>query len=136
VESGIESAVKKISPRGTLKLELTPDICRQLGFVEITGAQRTVEQERDLGQPFMMFGVGQRGVKIFSFTIRPPQNGDYPWMLTQAEEGSRSTTSSNFNSANKGSWTQRFTFEKQSLKITALPLTDKRRVKYTLQAEP
>ena len=133
LESSIDSVAKKISPKKTLKLEVTPEICRKLGFLELTNLTQTVEQTRDLGQPLIFFGPGKRGIQITAFTIGARQKDAYPWLRVQAEEGMRSTSSSSFSANSKGELQHPFTFDEQPIKISAVPLPDLKQVKFTLQ---
>ena len=66
LDSSIEDVAKKISPKREMKLEITPDLCRELGFLELTNLTQTIEQSRGFGQPLIFFGPGQRGVKIYA----------------------------------------------------------------------
>ena len=132
--SSIEALAKKISPQHPLKLEVTPEICRQLGFLEITNAAPTFERECALGEPLLIFSFGEHGLETFSLTIRPPQKGVYPWTQTMSREGSQSTTSSSFSLPGEGNWQQTFAFNQLSLKVTALPLADQKGFRLTLQA--
>jgi AraC-like DNA-binding protein len=133
IQSAIETTTKKISPKKDLKLEVTPDLCRELGFLELTNLTQTIEQCRDMGQPLIFFGPGKRGVKIFSLTISQPQKNSYPWLLVQAEDGSRSSSWSSFTLSNQGDWQNAFTFDEQTLKCTAVPLPDKKQVHFSIQ---
>ena len=133
LESEIEEQAKKISPKVKLKLAVTPETCRALGFLEITNAAQTFERECDLGQPLLLFTTGKRGCKTIALTVRPPQKGAYPWTLAQAEDGMRSTSSSSFDLTGAGEWRQTFTVGEAPLKVTALPLSGQRRIKFTLQ---
>jgi hypothetical protein len=135
LESDIQAMAKKISPRKELKLEVTREICRELGFLELTNATQTFEQTRDLGRPLVFFGPGGRGVKVYSLTVSPPQKGSYPWMLVKAEDGGRSCSWGGFNLSSRGEWQNSFTFDKQTLKVTAVPLTATNRVKFTIRVE-
>jgi hypothetical protein len=87
LDSSIGDMAKKISPKKELKLEVTPDLCRELGFLELTNLAQPIEQSRDFGQPLIFFGPGQRGVKIFTLTVSAPQKGAYPWLFVQAKRG-------------------------------------------------
>ena len=135
LESDIETMAKKISPKQKLKLEVTPETYRDLGFLEITNAPQMFELERDPGQPVLLFTIGERGPEAFCFTIRPPQKGSYPWTMIESREGVRSSMSSSFTVPVKGNWEQSFTFEKHSLKVAVLPLHDGKRIKVTVQTE-
>ena len=133
LNSSINAMVKKISPRKELKLEITPDLCRELGFLELTNLTQTIEQTRDFGQPLMFFGPGNRGVKIYALTISAPQKGAYPWMFLQAEDGMRSTSSSSFTPNNKGEWEHAISFGRQTLNLIVVPAPDKQQVKFTMR---
>jgi hypothetical protein len=133
--SGMESVAKKISPKKELKLEVTPEIYRELGFLEITNLTQTIEQERNLGRALVFFGPGKRGVKVFALTVSPPQKDTYPWFMTEVEDGSRSSSWSSFTPSPKGDWQHSFTFDNQTVNIVAVPLPDKKAVKFSIQLE-
>jgi hypothetical protein len=133
LNSSIEALAKKISPKQEFKLEITPDLCRELGFLELTNLAQTIEQSRDFGQPLIFFGPGQRGVKIYALTVSAPQKGAYPWLFVQAEDGMRSTFSSSFTPDNKGEWRHAIIFDKQMLNILGVPASDKKQVKFTVR---
>ena len=136
LQSSIEGVAKKISPKKTLKLEVTPEICRELGFLEITNLTQTVEQERAFGQALVFFGPGERGIRIFALTISPPQKKAYPWFMVQAEDGMRSSSWSSFTPTTRGDWRQSFNYDQQTVNIVAIPLPDQKRVKLTIQVGP
>ena len=108
VQSSIESTAKKISPKQTLKLEVTPEICRELGFLELTNAAQTFKVERSFGQPIYMFGAGKRGLQLVSLTVGAPQKGTYSWQFNDAGDTGRSTTWSSFTFGPTKSWEQTF----------------------------
>jgi hypothetical protein len=132
LDSGIEALVKKISPKKELKLVITPDLCRELGFLELTNFTQTSEQSRGFGQPLIFFGPGNRGVKISALTVSAPQKSAYPWLFVKAEEGMRSTSSSSFTANQNGGWHHAITSEKQTLNITVVPMPDQKQVKFTI----
>ena len=136
LQSSIEAAANKISLGKTLPLEVTPEICRELGFLEITNLTQTIEQERTLGQALVFFGPGNRGVKIFALTVSPPQKKTYPWCMTQVEDGSRSSSWSSFIPTARGDWQHAFTYDRQTVNIVAVPLPDQKRVRFTIQVKP
>ncbi|HEX5398651.1 MAG TPA: hypothetical protein VFY06_06325, partial [Verrucomicrobiae bacterium] len=118
-----------------LKLDITPELCRELGFLDLTNLTQNAEQTRGFGQPLIFFGPGNRGVKISALTISAPQKGAYPWMFMQAEEGMRSTSSSSFTPNNKGEWQHAITIGQQTVKIVAIPVPDQQQVKFTIQID-
>jgi hypothetical protein len=129
VESDIAAMAKKISPKKTLKLEVTPDAYRDLGFLEITNGPQTFELERAPGQPVLLFTTGVRGPVAFCLNIRPPQKDSYPWMLIESREGSRTSSSSNFTVPGSGKWEHSFTYDKLTLKFSAQPQPVGKRIK-------
>ena len=133
LNSGIETMVKKISPKKEVKLEITPDLCRELGFLELTNLTQTIEQSRGFGQPLIFFGPGNRGVKISALTVSAPQKAAYPWLFVEAEDGMRSTSSSSFTPDNKGEWQHGISFDKRSLNLVVVPAPDKKQVKFTIR---
>jgi hypothetical protein len=133
LNSSIETMVKKISPKKEVKLEITPDLCRELGFLELTNLAQAIEQRRGFGQPLIFFAPGNRGVKIFALTVSAPEKGAYPCLCVEAEEGMRSTSSSSFTPDNQGEWQQAISFDKQTLSLIVVPAPDKKQVKFTIR---
>jgi hypothetical protein len=133
LESDIDAMATRISPKQ--KLEVTPETYREIGFLEITNGQQTLEMELDSGQPILLFTAGQRGAKTFSLTIRPAQKGVHAWAELQTEPGMRSTTSSSFPVPASGSWRQTFRLEKFSLKVEVFIPNDGKRMRCTVQTE-
>ena len=133
LNSSIEAMVKKISPKKELKLELTPDLCRELGFLELTNLPQMTEQSRSWGQPLIFFEAGKRGIKISALLISAPQKGAYPWVFTQAEEGSQSASWSSFTPNSKGEWEHSISDESRAYKIVVVPLPAEHQVKFTVR---
>ena len=135
LNSSIEAMVKKISPKKEVKLEITPDLCRELGFLELTNLAQAIEQRRGFGQPLIFFAPGNRGVKISALTVGAPQKDAYPWLFVEAEDGMRSTSSSSFTPNNQGEWQHAISFDKRTLSIIVVPMPDKKQVKFTVQID-
>jgi hypothetical protein len=133
LDSGIEAMLKTISPKKEVKLEITPELCRELGFLELTNLAQTIEQSRGFGQPLIFFGPGKRGVKIYALTVSAPQKDAYPWLFVQAEDGMHSTSSSSFTPDNKGEWRHAISIDNQTLNILVVPAPDKKQVKFTVR---
>jgi len=136
LNSSIEAAAKQISPKKTFKLDVTPEICRDLGFLEITNLPPTIEQTRVLGQALVFFGPSKRGVEIIALTVQPPQQGAYPWFRVRIEDSGRSSSWSTFTPTANGDWQYSFTYDQQTIKIVAVPLPDQNEVKYSIRVEP
>ena len=135
LQSKIEELAKKISPKKKLKLAVTAETCHELGFLEITNAPR-IELELPLGQPLIFFSQGgEHGVKIYTLRIRPPQKGYYAYVCLQSQDGMHSSSSSSFSADSKNGWRENFTADHHTLTLTALPLPDKKQVKFTIEAK-
>lgn len=97
VLSSIESIAKEISPREPLKLDLTGDLCREAGFLELTNGFTSIEAELPIGKPLLLFGATSEGLERIAIMVQPGQKGKHPWHLTQMREGSRSRSSGTWN---------------------------------------
>lgn len=133
LESRISDLAKKISPKKDLKLTVTSEICRELGFIEATNLTQTIEQTRSYGQPLVFFGEGKRGVRITAFVVGVPQKDNYPWLRLEAEEGMKSSSSSSFPANSKGGWQQTFIDDGLQVNVSAVPLPDQKKVKFTVR---
>jgi hypothetical protein len=132
VNSRIEQLAKKLSPQEKLQLEVTPDVCRELGFIEIAETPGTFELERQIRQPLLMFGPTTRGLEILSLTISPERQGNYPWTLAQASQGTRSWSSSNSRISPGGTWDHTVTCGEQTVNIRVKPAAGTNRVAYSI----
>lgn len=133
-ESRITDLAKKISPKKDLKLVVTPEICRELGFIELTNLTQVIEQTRNFGQPLVFFGSGPRGVRIMALTVSAPRKNSYPWLRVEAEDGMKSTSSSSFTPDSKHGWRYSTTMDGKQMTITAVPLPAQSKVKMTVAA--
>jgi hypothetical protein len=61
----IKNLADKIQPQSRLELEYTPEICRELGFIEIETVTQPMEFTRPFGEPLALF-------KRFSNPVEPP----------------------------------------------------------------
>ena len=135
LESRISALARKISPKKDLKLTVTPEICRELGFVELTNLTQNIEQNCNFGQPLVFFGQGKREIRINSLTIDAPQKGSYPWAWVESEDGMRSSSWSSFTPNSKGEWEHSVTLDGRRFKITAVLMPEKSQVKFSVRAE-
>jgi hypothetical protein len=53
----------------------------------------------------------------------------------EAEDGMRSSSWSSFSPTSRGDWQHTITLDKLTLKITAVPLPDKKSVRFTVSVE-
>jgi hypothetical protein len=131
VLSSIDSIAKEISPREPLKLDLTSDLCREAGFLELTNGFTSMEVELPVGKPLLLFGVASGGFERIALTVRPGQKGNHAWSLTQMREGSRSRSS--------GTWTagaplrQNFSLDHDMMSVAAEMLRGTNRVRFVVK---
>jgi len=133
--SEIDTIAKKISPKEKLTLNVSPEIYRDLGFVEITNTAQSFELEIPFGQPVLMFSDDGRGPQTFCLKIGSPQKGSYPWSVIRSMEHSRSSSSSQFTLPPSGEWRQTFTFENRTLDITARLTPEKNGFRYQIETK-
>jgi hypothetical protein len=88
----IGSLSEKVSFPEKPKLELTPEVCREAGFIELTNGFKSLEMECRQGQPLLLFGAGKRGIETIAHMVRPSQKGVWDWRLSQVSENSRSSS--------------------------------------------
>jgi len=133
LDSGIDTLAKRISPKKGLKLEMTAEACRDLGFLEITNAFQPIDIERAPGQPLLLFGREARGLKTMSLTIDPPQKNYCPWISIQTTETSRLTSSSSLDLSHP-ELQETVTFD--DVKATVSAVVDHNRIKFTIRPAP
>jgi hypothetical protein len=134
-KSKLDSLAKKIAQGENLKLEVTPEICRELGFLDLTNPPQTFQVERSLGEPLLMFVRGDRGVKILGLRIRPPRGGVYPWALTESQDGMRSRSSSSFSLSTQQEWRHTVTIDEITVEFAVAPNAGENQVKYTVRTK-
>jgi hypothetical protein len=132
VSSRIEQLAKKLSPQEKLQLEVTPDVCRELDFIEISKALQNFSVERQIGQPLLMYGPTTGGLEILALTISPERQGNYPWTLARASQGTRSWSSSSSHISPGGTWDHTVTCAEQTVNIRVKPVAGTNRVAYSI----
>jgi len=136
LQSDIDGVARRIAPKGEgLKLEVTPAVCRELGFLELTNATSIVEASRSFDQPLVFFEAGRSGLKIHSVTVGAPLKGAYPWRVVVSEGGTRSATWSSFTPDAKGEWQHIMTAAGRRLRITANPLPEEGAVRFIVGSD-
>ena len=96
LQEEIQRLAKQISPRAPLDLGYTPEICRELGFIEITQVVRPMEFTRRLGDPLALFGPFNDRLRITALTVRAIGKDGYSVEDRHAEQGMSGKGSSGF----------------------------------------
>lgn len=77
----------KLQPRSRQELEYAPEICRELGFIEIEKVTRPMEFTRVFGEPLVLFGPCNNTLRINALTVRPTGKDIYSIEHRHAEKG-------------------------------------------------
>lgn len=135
IDSRIDDLAKKISPKKELKVEVTPEVCRELGFFEATKSTQHIETERKFDEPVIWFAEGERGVVTSGITIRSPRRGICDWKYMRLEDHGSSSQSSSFDSTKQKSWQQSFGYNNESARVIGRLLPDGQRVAFTVDLQ-
>ena len=131
VLSSIDSIAKEISPREPLKLDLTSDLCREAGFLELTNGFTSIEAELPVGKPLLLFGSTSEGQERIALMVQPGQKGKQPWYLTQMREGSRSRSSGAWNAGVP--LRQNFSLDGRMMSVVAEMVPGTNRVRFVVK---
>lgn len=102
LKTQITESSEKIWPQQTSKLEFTPEICRELGFIEIEKVTQPMEYTRKFGQPLAFFGPFNNTLSIFAMTVRGPMKYHYSVEHRRAEKGMIGSGAGGFSRLKRG----------------------------------
>lgn len=88
----------KIQPEARRELEYTPEICRELGFIEIENVTQPTEFTRRFGDPLVFFGPYNRTLRISALTVNAPRDGFYPVEDRYSEKNRQGVATGGFSS--------------------------------------
>ena len=88
----------KIQPEARRELEYTPEICRELGFVEIENVTQPTEFTRRFGDPLVFFGPFNHTLRITALTVKAPRDGSYPIEDRHSEKSMQGVVTGEFSS--------------------------------------
>ena len=139
----IEDLAGKIQPQSRLELEYTPEICRELGFIEIETVTQPMEFTRPFGQPLAFFKrfsnpvePPHTAIRIVALTVNAPAKGFHGYTLRRSEPGLRSCDSGDCFRKVGEVFTRTISTGDQAVTVQAELLSDAKGVKFTVRPEP
>jgi hypothetical protein len=139
----IEDLAGKIQPQSRLELEYTPEICRELGFIEIETVTQPMEFTRGFGEPLAFFVRFSNPVepphtatRIVALTVNAPAKGFHGYTWRRSEPGVRSCDSGDCFRQVGEVFTRTIGAGDQAVTVQAEPLSDARGVKFTVRRQP
>jgi hypothetical protein len=138
----IEDLAGKIQPQSRLELEYTPEICRELGFIEIETVTQPMEFTRGFGEPLAFFVRFSNPVepphtatRIVALTVRALMNDICSVEHRSAEKGMHGFGNGAFSRLKSGFQEQTLgSVRKVIVRSEALP--DSAGAKFTVRPEP
>ena len=131
----IRRLAKRISPGAPLNLGYTPEICRELGFIEIPQVAHPMEFTRRLGEPLVLFGPFNDRIRITALTVRALGKGDYSVEDRHAERDMNGTGSSGFTNQKNASLERTVSGGGRAVTVRHEILPDSSGVKFTVRPE-
>ena len=139
----IEDLADKIQPQSRLELEYTPEICRELGFVEIEKVTQPLEFTRGFGEPLVFFvrfsnpvEPPHTAIRIVALTVNAPAKGFHGYTLRRSEPGVRSCDSGDCFRQVGEVFTRTIGAGDQAVTVQAELLSDAKGVKFTVRPQP
>ncbi|MEY4326317.1 MAG: hypothetical protein RIS24_2488 [Verrucomicrobiota bacterium] len=138
----IEDLAGKIQPQSRLELEYTPEICRELGFIEIETVTQPMEFTRGFGEPLAFFvrisnpvEPPHTAIRIVALTVRALMNDICSVEHRSAEKGMHGFGDGAFSRLKSGFQEQTVGgVRKVIVRSEALP--DSAGAKFTVRPEP
>jgi hypothetical protein len=139
----IKDLADKIQPQSRLELEYTPEICRELGFVEIEKVTQPMEFTRPFGKPLAFFKrfsnpvePPHTAIRIVALTVNAPAKGFHGYTLRRSEPGVRSCDSGDCFRQVGEVFTRTIGAGDQAVTVQAELLSDAKGAKFTVRPEP
>jgi len=139
----IKDLADKIQPQSRLELEYTPEICRELGFIEIETVTQPMEFTRGFGEPLAFFVRFSNPVepphtatRIVALTVNAPAKGFHGYTWRRSEPGVRSCDSGDCFRQVGEVFTRTIGAGDQAVTVQAEPLSDAKGVKFTVRRQP
>ena len=139
----IEDLAGKIQPQSPLDLEYTPEICRELGFVELEKVTQPLEFTRPFGEPLAFFKrfsnpvePPHTAIRIVALTVNAPAKGFHGYTLRRSEPGVRGCDSGDCFRKVGEVFTRTISTGDQAVTVQAELLSDAKGVKFTVRPEP
>jgi hypothetical protein len=139
----IKDLADKIQPQSRLELEYTPEICRELGFVELEKVTQPLEFTRPFGKPLAFFKrfsnpvePPHMAIRIVALTVNAPAKGFHGYTLRRSEPGVRSCDSGDCFRQVGEVFTRTIGAGDQAMTVQAELLSDAKGAKFTVRPEP
>ena len=138
----IKNLADKIQPQSRLELEYTPEICRELGFIEIETVTQPMEFTRPFGEPLALFKrfsnpvePPHTAIRIVALTVNAPAKGFHGYTWRRSEPGVRSCDSGDCFRQVGEVFTRTIGAGDQAVTVQAEPLSDAKGVKFTVRRQ-
>jgi len=135
LQQEIRKLAERISPNTPLNLGYTPEICRELGFIEITQVAQPMEFTRRLGEPLVLFGPSNDRLRITALTVRALGKDGYSVEDRRAERDMNGTGSSGFTNQKNAFLERTVSGGGRALTVRHEILPDSSGVKFTVRPE-
>jgi hypothetical protein len=139
----IKDLADKIQPQSRLELEYTPEICRELGFVELEKVTQPLEFTRPFGKPLAFFKrfsnpvePPHMAIRIVALTVNAPAKGFHGYTLRRSEPGVRSCDSGDCFRQVGEVFTRTIGAGDQAVTVQAELLSDAKGAKFTVRPQP
>ena len=143
LQKQIMELADKIEPLLWGKFEYTPEICRELGFVELEKVTQPLEFTRPFGQPLAFFKrfsnpvePPHTAIRIVALTVNAPAKGFHGYTLRRSEPGVRGCDSGDCFRKVGEVFTRTISTGDQAVTVQAELLSDAKGVKFTVRPEP
>ncbi len=143
LQKQIMELADKIEPLLWGKFEYTPEICRELGFVELEKVTQPLEFTRPFGQPLAFFKrfsnpvePPHTAIRIVALTVNAPAKGFHGYTLRRSEPGVRGCDSGDCFRKVGEVFKRTISTGDQAVTVQAELLPDAKGVKFTVRPEP
>jgi hypothetical protein len=136
LQEDIRRLAERISPEPPLNLGYTPEICRELGFIEITQVAQPMEFTRRLGEPLVLFGPSNDRIRITALTVCALGKDGYSVEHRHAERDMNGTGSSGFTNQKNASLERTVSGGGRDVTVRHEILPDSSAVEFTVRPEP
>ena len=143
LQKQIMELADKIEPLLWGKFEYTPEICRELGFIEIEKVTQPLEFTRPFGQPLAFFKrfsnpvePPHTAIRIVALTVNAPAKGFHGYTWRRSEPGVRGCDSGDCFRKVGEVFTRTIGAGDQAVAVQAELLSDAKGVKFTVRRQP
>jgi hypothetical protein len=136
LQTQIMTLAGKIEPNSWQEIEYTPEICRELGFVEIEKVTQPLEFTRLFGEPLVFFGRFSNTLRVTALTVRELMKDHYPVEHRSAEKGMRGFATEAFSGQKTGFSEHTLGDGGRAVIVRSEALPDSAGAKFTVRRQP